>query len=479
MKLYSAVGETTEYEKKAYLEWRRPKSWCKTVSAFANGKGGSLVFGVDDKNHVLGLENAQKDAEKISELIQNKLDPLPTFSIRIIEEEGKLLIVLDIEEGKETPYYVISDGNRIAYHRIGNQSVPADSLKLRELTLRGARITYDTLSTRFHAMDFAFTKLKATYYQRTGNSFAESDFESFGLIDTEGFLTNAGALLCDEPPLRHSRLFCTRWNGLTKASGVMDALDDSEFTGSLISLLQEGLSFIRKNAKKMWRKNGECREELPDYPEDSIREALVNALIHRDYLELGSEVHIDMYDDRLEIYSPGGMCDGSYIQDLDLDGISSKRRNPVIADVFSRLNYMERRGSGFKKICDHYERQARYDDTKKPKFYSTQHSFLLTLWNLNYALPEKATIKSDDKKVTIKSDDEKRTAKSGVQYDMILQSMEREKLYKLSDITSVLQVKDTRAKNLLKDLIQEGKIEPVGANRNRRYRKRYEASDEK
>jgi predicted HTH transcriptional regulator len=179
-----------------------------------------------------------------------------------------------------------------------------------------------------------------------------------------------------------------------------------------------------------------------------------------------------MYDDRLEIYSPGGMCDGSYIQDLDLDGISSKRRNPVIADVFSRLNYMERRGSGFKKICEYYERQVSYSEAKRPKFYSTQHSFLLTLWNLNYVPPQKATIKSDDKKATIKGDDNKRNAKSEGQYLAILQSMEADQLYKLSDITEVLQVKETRAKYLVKHLIEEGKIEPIGANRNRRYRKR-------
>lgn len=468
MKLFQRIGETTEYEKKEVLEWRRPKSWCKTVSAFANGKGGCIIFGIDDNDNVVGLSNAQQDAEKISELIQSKMDPLPVFSLRIIEEDGKNLILLDIEEGKETPYYVISDGNRIAFHRVGNQSVPANALKLRELTLRGAGTTYDTLSTYFHASDFAFTKLRATYYQRTGNSFSDSDFESFGLVDKDGFLTNAGALLCDEPPLRHTRLFCTRWNGLTKASGVMEALDDSEFIGSLITLLQEGLSFIRRNSKKMWRKNGECREELPDYPEDSVREALVNALIHRDYLEVGSEVHIDMYDNRLEIYSPGGMCDGSYIQDLDLQGISSKRRNPVIADVFSRLNYMERRGSGFKKICDHYERQINYKESKRPKFYSTKHSFWLTLWNLNYVPP----IKSDDKKAPIKSDDNTQTAKTEKQYIAILQSMENDQLYKLSDITAVLGVKDTRAKQLLRYLIEEEKIEPVGANRNRRYRKR-------
>lgn len=88
---------------------------------------------------------------------------------------------------------------------------------------------------------------------------------------------------------------------------------------------------------------------MSDYCERSVFEALVNALIHRDYLILGSEVHIDIYDDRLTIYSPGGMADGTRIQERDLSSISSTRRNPILADIFGRLGYMERQGSGFGK----------------------------------------------------------------------------------------------------------------------------------
>lgn len=454
------------------MDWRRPKSWCKTVSAFANGNGGCIIFGIDDDDQIVGLSDPQHDADKISELIQSRLDPMPVFSSKFETIEGKTILLLNIKAGKETPYYVISDGNRIAYHRVGNQSVPADSLKLRELAQRGAGSTYDTLSSHYRFEDVAFTKLKSTYFQRTGNSFQESDFESFGLVDKEGYLTNAGALLCDEPPLRQSRLFCTRWNGLDKTSGVIDSLDNEEFSGSLIILLQEGLRFIKANSKVMWKKTGDGRQEFPDYPEKSCLEALVNALIHREYLELGSEVHIDMYDDRLEIYSPGGMCDGTFVQNLDINGISSRRRNPVIADVFNRLNFMERRGSGFKKIRDDYERQILFTESKTPKFFSTQYSFILTLWNLNYVPPTKLAIKSDDKKVTTKGDDKLKTEKTKSQYAAILAFMEPEQLYRLSDIVEILDVKETRTKYLLKDLIANDKIEALGANRNRRYRKK-------
>lgn len=197
-------------------------------------------------------------------------------------------------------------------------------------------------------------------------------------------LTNAGALLADESPMRHSRLFCTRWNGLDKASGVMEALDDKEFAGSLLLLLQGGEEFVKNNTKKRWKKTSDGRLEMPDIPERAALECIVNGLIHRDYLELGSEVHIDIFDDRMEIYSPGGMFDGSFVQDLDTDYVPSRRRNPIIADVFSRMNYMERRGSGFKKIKDDYHRAVNYRPELEPAFYSDASSFWVTLYNLNY-----------------------------------------------------------------------------------------------
>ena len=185
------------------------------------------------------------------------------------------------------------------------------------------------------------------------------------LIDEKGNLTNAGALLADESPVRHSRLFCTRWNGLTKASGIVDALDDKEYTGSLVTLLQAGTDFVRNNSKKAWRKVDDGRIEMPDYPDRAVLEGIVNALIHRNYMEIGSEVHIDMFDDRIEIYSPGGMVSGISLEGKDLLKIPSKRRNPILADIFSRLKYMERRGSGFKKILADYEGQVEFDETKR------------------------------------------------------------------------------------------------------------------
>lgn len=311
MKITDYIGEATEYEKKEMLEERRPKSWLKSVSAFANGDGGMFIFGVADNDELVGLADVRRASEKISEAVKTKLDPIPQFLLEIKSEDGKDFILLRVAAGSETPYYYAGDGNRITYIRVGNESVPADAPALRRLVLQGTNMTYDSRLSAYKVQELSFSRLRAAYRMRTGSELTESDFASFELADENGRLTNAGVLLSDEPPVRHSRLFCTRWHGLDMTSGVMEALDDKEYSGSLISLLEDGVNFVKTNSKKRWKKTGDGRVEMPEYPEQAVHEVIVNGLIHRDYTELGSEVHIDIFDDRLEVYSPGGMMDGS------------------------------------------------------------------------------------------------------------------------------------------------------------------------
>ena len=385
MNIKDLIGEATEYDKKLALEEKKPKSWCKSVSAFANTFGGALIFGISNEGMVVGLENPEGDAEKISEVIKTRLDPMPEFKLRFYQtEDGKVLIILDVYKGDETPYYYSGDGVLEAYVRVGNESVKATATELKRLVLRGKNTSYDSQNSTYKAEDYAFSKLKERYKKWTGNSFDDKDLISFGLVNEQGNLTNAGALLADESPIRCSRLFCTRWNGLNKSGGAVDALDDAEYSGSVISLIENGEAFIKRNCKMKWRKTANSREEMPEYVERSYHEALVNALAHRDYLVNGSEVHVDIYDDRMEIYSPGGMPDGSVIQDRDPLTVPSTRRNPVLADVFNRLGYMERKGSGFGKIISGYEFQINYDESKRPSFRSDRYQFTVVMPNLNY-----------------------------------------------------------------------------------------------
>ena len=385
MRINDLVGETTEYDKKLKVELRKPKSWCKSISAFANTLGGALIFGISDENEIIGLDNPVKDAEKISEIIKTKLNPIPEFKMSFRKVEDNILIILEVFKGDETPYYYYNDGSLEAYIRIGNESVKASPTELQRLVLRGRNKSYDSHKSMYKIRDYSFSKLRERYKKWTGYSFDEKNLISFGLADEEGYLTIAGSLIVDDSPVHHSRLFCTRWNGLNKSSGVLDALDEAEYEGSVISLIENGEAFIKRNAKMMWRKTANSREEMPDYVERSYHEALVNAIAHRDYLIYGSEVHIDIYDDRMEIYSPGGMPDGSIIQDRDPLTVPSTRRNPVLADIFNRLGYMERKGSGFAKIIDNYAFQINYKEDKKPYFRSDRYQFTVIMPNLNYS----------------------------------------------------------------------------------------------
>lgn len=169
-------------------------------------------------------------------------------------------------------------------------------------------------------------------------------------------------------------------------------------------MLQDGIDFVRNNSKKAWKKIGDGRIEMPDYPERAVLEGMVNALIHRNYMEIGSEVHIDMFDDRIEIYSPGGMVSGISLEGKNLLKIPSKRRNPILADIFSRLKYMERRGSGFKKILADYEEQVEFNKAKAPVFDANNDDFTLILYNLNYVYKDVTLVKEDGTKYDTKGD---------------------------------------------------------------------------
>ena len=389
MNIKDLIGEATEYDKKLALEEKKPKSWCKSVSAFANTFGGALIFGISDAGQIVGLDDPEGDAEKISEAVKSRLDPIPEFKLRFHKtDDEKVLVILEVYKGDETPYYYSGDGVLEAFVRVGNESVKATATELKRLVLRGKNTSYDSQNSTYKMEDFAFSKLKERYKKWTGNSFDDKDLVSFGLVNEQGELTNAGALFADESPILCSRLFCTRWNGLNKSGGSVDALDDAEYSGSVIFLIENGEAFIKRNCKMKWRKTANSREEMPEYVERSYHEALVNALAHRDYLVNGSEVHIDIYDDRMEIYSPGGMPDGSMIQDRDPLTVPSTRRNPVLADVFNRLGYMERKGSGFGKIISGYEFQINYNESKRPSFRSDRYQFTVVMPNLNYVVPQ-------------------------------------------------------------------------------------------
>ncbi len=165
LKLSELLGETTEYDNKRDAEIRKPKSWLKSISAFANGTGGALIFGIADDDTVTRIEDIKSVSEFVSQKIKERISPFPEVTMQIHStENGKNLLTVEVMEGQETPYYYRGDGSTEAFVRIGNESVTANAAELKRLVLRGKNSSFDSLMTYYDFKDYSFSKLR----ERTG-----------------------------------------------------------------------------------------------------------------------------------------------------------------------------------------------------------------------------------------------------------------------------------------------------------------------
>ena len=363
------IAECTAYDYKESLEEKKPKSWLKSVSAL-----------VDNDGNVKGLDDIQHVTETISMKIRDYMDPLPDVEMIPLEQEGKHVLQLKVKEGLYTPYYYVGDGQRVAFVRNGDESLPATAEQMVRLVLKGTNRTYDSLRTDKRVEDYSFAILANTFKERVQQEWDKKYLLSFGLVTDDGYLTNAGALFADDCWLSQSRLYCTRWYGLEKS----DAINDAEYKGNILLLLREAMNFVKSNTKKGWEKLPDGRKNKPEYAERAVLEAMVNHFIHRDYTVMGGEVHLDIYDDRIAVTSPGGMYSGQQVQDVPLEDISSLRRNPVLADVMAQLDYMEKRGSGLKRICNETKALEAYKDDRRPVFKSSPSQFMTIIYSVDY-----------------------------------------------------------------------------------------------
>ena len=163
------------------------------------------------------------------------MDPLPDVEMVPRDIDGLHILQLKVNGGHYTPYYYVGDGQRVAYVRNGDESIPATSEDMVRLVLKGSNRTFDSLQTDKTTEDHSFAILANTFKERTGQDWDKKYLLSFGLVTKEGYLTNAGALFTDDCWLSQSRLYCTRWSGLEKD----DAINDAEFKGNILLLLRE------------------------------------------------------------------------------------------------------------------------------------------------------------------------------------------------------------------------------------------------
>lgn len=453
------TDEKYNLELKEQVNFDEPKKYLKAVSSFANGYDiGYIIFGIEDgTKKIVGVKDIKKSYEEVSNRIKTRIDPSIIPTVDIVDVEGKKLIVVKVIPGQHTPYYYVNKGTRTAYIRKGDQDCETNSTELNELILRGRNQGWDELVTDNLYKDFTFEKLKKYFEDIKEYKIEKEDLESFGLLNGEK-LTNAALLYSDQNPVVGSFISCTRWDGLDKLS----AKDDIEFYGSILDQIDNAMEFIKKHMSNGWVKEGGklARRTIPEYDLDAMREAIINAEAHRSYLMRGTNVELAFYDDRIEIVSCGTIGNGKTLEEL-LKRPTSQRRNQLVCDIFSRLDFMERRGSGIKKILLAYE-----NDEKKPKFEIIGDVFIVTFYSRLYRNVER----NDDNVDTNVERNVERKIKgkypelSNISIN-ILNLLEKNKYLKQNEIAEKLNKAPNTIYRNIKVLKDMGIIERVGSTK--------------
>ncbi|KNG79058.1 ATP-binding protein [Mycoplasma sp. HU2014] len=450
--------ESSLHENKETFDEKRPINVLKTVCAFANTNTGSIYIGVNNKREVVGVNDIENKINKISSFIKDRIKPIPKFEIKTQVIENKTVIILVVEKGTETPYFLTEQSGMNAYIRYGDQTHKASRDEILTLTLEGKNLSYDGLLTDIPWENATFNILN-NYFREKGIRVIEdyNDLVSLELAKNN-VLTNAGALLADNSFVKNSLVFATNWKGLEKSNDNKNK-DLRNFSGNILEILKNSMQFIMNNSHIDFKKIETERLEFPDYPELAVREALVNALVHRDYSNYYDQININMYTNRLEISSPGGMIDRTKVQDLDPYKIGSKRRNPILANIFSLLKLMERRGTGIKEILNIYSRQENYSLNHRPEFTSDDKSFVVTLKNLNYENQNNETFRTSDNTRSNTED----------QIRIVLEFAQKTYKFKRIDIDNLLNVSPSRSRVILNELVENNKLVTIGSFKDKEY----------
>ena len=378
------LGESKNIEYKITLPDKSEK-YMKTIIAFANTQGGKLIIGVDDKTHeIVGVENELlfQLMDGIANAVSDSCMPQIIPDIEPQTVEGKTVIIVFVEAGKNRPYYLKSKGKESGtYIRVAGTSRQAFPEKIRELEMEGARISWDELTcvgypvskdaTEKLCRDIESFREKAGMTER---SVKEEQLINWKILkQNEGQLlaTNAYALLTSDY-FPFSKTQCAVFKGTDRAV----FLDKREFTGPIYTQIESAVEFVLRNIRLGATIDGLVRKEKYELPPEAIREMIINAHCHRNLLD-ESCIQVAIYDDRLEVTSPGGLYNGLTYEEV-MNG-HSKIRNKAIANIFSQMGLVEAWGSGIKRIFN----AAKEYGLPEPKFQEFDNMFRVELLRNN------------------------------------------------------------------------------------------------
>ena len=374
-------GESKNIEYKITLPDKSEK-YMKTIIAFANTQGGKLIVGIDDKTHeIVGVTNEIlfQLMDGIANAISDSCMPQIIPDIEPQTIDGKTVIIVSVEAGKNRPYYLKSKGKENGtYIRVAGTSRQAFPEKIRELEMEGARISWDELTCVGYPVSKEATEKLCSNIEnfREKDGMTERSVKKEQLINwkilkqSEGQLlaTNAYALLTSDY-FPFSKTQCAVFKGTDRAV----FLDKREFTGPIYTQIEEAVDFVLRNIRLGATIDGLVRKEKYELPPEAIREMIINAHCHRNLLD-ESCIQVAVYDDRLEVTSPGGLYNGLTYEEV-MNG-HSKIRNKAIANIFSQMGLVEAWGSGVKRILN----AAKEYGLPEPKFQEFDNMFRVELF---------------------------------------------------------------------------------------------------
>ncbi|HOD40907.1 MAG: Divergent AAA domain protein [bacterium ADurb.Bin243] len=412
----------------------------KEIIAFANTDGGDLYIGISDDGKVVGVAHPEKVLQQVTHVIRDGIRPDLTMftNCRIKSIKSKNVIKISVARGTARPYYLSEKGLKPSgvYVRHATSSNPASYEAIRKMIK-------ETDGDRFElarSMDQELTfEAAGKEFAKRKIDFGKTQMKTLGIINADELYTNLGLLLSDQ--CAHTiKIAC--FEGTRKS----EFKDRREFEGSILRQLQDSYEYINMFNKIHATYSGLDRIDRRDYPEVAIREALLNAIVHRDYSFSGSTL-ISIFEDRIEFVSLGGLVAGLSIDDI-MNG-ASQARNEKLANLFYRLKLVEAYGTGIIKIIESYE-----ESPAGPKLKATDNAFNISIPNLNFAASNRQADSDDN---------------MNEQWKMILNSIAKKGSVTRQETEKILGIGQTRAHVLLKAMIHAGMIKAVGDGKKRRY----------
>jgi ATP-dependent DNA helicase RecG len=334
------------------------KSFLKTVSAYANYRTGSIIFGMADDGTIVGLPDIDKDCLRVEHMIHDSIDPRPRYAIEVDSRSGTM--TLTVFEGPDKPYLY----ERKAYIRNDSSTIEADPLELKRLVLAGKHMSFDQLPADNQKMEFG--SLKQRLHDRLGvDRFDRNTLRTLGLADADGQLVNAAALLSDSNPFPGIDV-------MRFGESTSEILERARIGGcSVLDQLDRTIGIAERNYT-FEKVTATTRERSERLPLDALRETLANAIAHRAW-DVPATITVAMHPDRVVVTSPGSLPSGIE-REAYLAGGLSVPRNPTLATVMFRLGYIELFGSGVPRI-----REAYPEGELPPRFDVLDASIRVTL----------------------------------------------------------------------------------------------------